>query len=419
MVRKSIVAGIICLCIASCFPTQKTEKADRNLSYIYNPNTSYIHPDHIVFHRNDSISDLFVRINTNELLFNMANSSSQLASALSFHYEVYQYNDTAGKMLADSGKYDFEIYKNITGKEYIAQIPFKAKYNNTYMLRVFMYDLMRNYWLQTFLPVDKNDRCNTQNFRVISNKNRMYVFNHTVTNADSYRLESKTNRSFKKYYIAYFRLRDRYNVSDAGFVNDMLVNPDSAWTISKSDSAVFSFTSEGSYLIKPDSLCEQGMLLHQFGPNYPDIKTVQELARPLCYLTSIDEYRQIIASSKLKKEIDDFWLKAGGSEERGKQLIKIYYNRVKYSNLYFTSDREGWKTDRGMIYILFGPPSKLYKSDNEEKWIYIGNNTETTFIFRKRNNPYTFNDFIIQPGNTTETLIDEIVDRWLQGKTLF
>ena len=98
-------------------------------------------------------------------------------------------------------------------------------------------------------------------------------------------------------------------------------------------------------------------------------------------LSVVDEYRQILSSQKIKLEIDNFWLKTSGSTERARELIKIYYNRVKYANEYFTSDREGWKTDRGMIYVLFGPPAKLYKSDNEEKWVYIQNNLEVPFVF--------------------------------------
>ena len=57
--------------------------------------------------------------------------------------------------------------------------------------------------------------------------------------------------------------------------------------------------------------------------------------------------------------------------EQAKELIRIYYNRVFFSNYYFTSDREGWKTDSGMIFIVYGPPNTFYKSEDEEKWGYF------------------------------------------------
>lgn len=39
--------------------------------------------------------------------------------------------------------------------------------------------------------------------------------------------------------------------------------------------------------------------------------------------------------------------------------MEEYYNRVAYANKQFTHFFEGWKSDRGMIYILFGPPDNV------------------------------------------------------------
>ena len=40
--------------------------------------------------------------------------------------------------------------------------------------------------------------------------------------------------------------------------------------------------------------------------------------------------------------------------QKAKSLIAIYYNRIQNANLHFTTFKEGWKTDRGMIYVVFG-----------------------------------------------------------------
>ena len=37
-----------------------------------------------------------------------------------------------------------------------------------------------------------------------------------------------------------------------------------------------------------------------------------------------------------------------------------YYRRVRFANEEFTQYKDGWKTDRGMIYILFGPPNQVF-----------------------------------------------------------
>jgi len=40
------------------------------------------------------------------------------------------------------------------------------------------------------------------------------------------------------------------------------------------------------------------------------------------------------------------------------------------ANYFFTSYKPGWMTDRGMIYIVLGPPVILHKGDDFEEWIY-------------------------------------------------
>ena len=31
---------------------------------------------------------------------------------------------------------------------------------------------------------------------------------------------------------------------------------------------------------------------------------------------------------------------------------------------------EGWRTDRGLVHIIFGTPNSIYKNDDTETWIY-------------------------------------------------
>jgi GWxTD domain-containing protein len=38
---------------------------------------------------------------------------------------------------------------------------------------------------------------------------------------------------------------------------------------------------------------------------------------------------------------------------------KEYYRRIAYANLHMAAGVAGWKTDRGRIYILYGPPDSV------------------------------------------------------------
>ncbi|MEL7006518.1 MAG: GWxTD domain-containing protein, partial [Bacteroidota bacterium] len=81
--------------------------------------------------------------------------------------------------------------------------------------------------------------------------------------------------------------------------------------------------------------------------------------------------KSLMAAKESKAAFDDFWLDLTRSSERARDIIKNYYDRVEEANRLFTTYKPGWKTDRGMIYITFGPPGKVIKSNNEETWIYL------------------------------------------------
>lgn len=67
------------------------------------------------------------------------------------------------------------------------------------------------------------------------------------------------------------------------------------------------------------------------------------------------------------------------------ELMDEYYRRVNYANEHFSSIREGWLTDMGAIYILFGPPNEIERRPFEmdmkpyEIWYYF--DIDQQFIF--------------------------------------
>ena len=66
----------------------------------------------------------------------------------------------------------------------------------------------------------------------------------------------------------------------------------------------------------------------------------------------------------------NLWLKITKSEEKARKVIRWYYQRVEEANSFFSSYKEGWKTDMGMIYIFFGAPDGVYNNGVSEQWIY-------------------------------------------------
>ena len=77
------------------------------------------------------------------------------------------------------------------------------------------------------------------------------------------------------------------------------------------------------------------------------------------------------------------------------ELMEEYYRRVSYANENFDGWKDGWETDRGMVYILFGPPDQVERTNPSmanstlyQIWTY--NRINKQFIFKDQNG---FGDF--------------------------
>jgi GWxTD domain-containing protein len=129
-----------------------------------------------------------------------------------------------------------------------------------------------------------------------------------------------------------------------------------------------------------------------------------------------------------KLAVDEFWLSRGTNIERSREILRIYFKRVLFANLYFTSYKEGWRTDRGMIYIIYGPPDKIYKNSEGERWGYKKPVLESKwgsrysvsedylwFQFRNIKNPFTTNEYYLNRSDATPTFWEQAVSSWRNG----
>jgi GWxTD domain-containing protein len=157
--------------------------------------------------------------------------------------------------------------------------------------------------------------------------------------------------------------------------------------------------------------------------NYPSIQSTRELARPLVYLMGEKQHEKLMKindSDSLKEAIDRFWLKEIGNMHKTRNVIEKYYNRVEEANKQFSNFKEGWKTDPGMIYILFGPPWYIYNRLNEMNWSYSYNRTDPKRNFdfyqpRFQSEFYPFEHYILQRHHSYFRVRYQQVQLWLSG----
>jgi GWxTD domain-containing protein len=83
----------------------------------------------------------------------------------------------------------------------------------------------------------------------------------------------------------------------------------------------------------------------------------------------------------------EFWKKKDPSPNTEEnEIFNEYYRRIVFANEKYSHYTEGWKTDRGMVFILLGPPSNVdrhpfdYDSKPYEVWEYYDLNKNFVFI---------------------------------------
>ena len=139
----------------------------------------------------------------------------------------------------------------------------------------------------------------------------------------------------------------------------------------------FSMSSDSSnfemdyfYVVRNDSNASSGVTVLRIPPYFPEYRRLNELVASMLYLTSEAEEKALLKSKNLKKDFDSFWINNLNSKTRARSAIRKYYISVKHANTLFTDFRPGWKTDRGMMHIIYGKPDEVYRLNGLEEWYY-------------------------------------------------
>ena len=111
----------------------------------------------------------------------------------------------------------------------------------------------------------------------------------------------------------------------------------------------------------------------------------QWLETDVLYIISPQEkdiFEKLSTGEEKDHFIEQFWFRRDPDPRTAVNEFKEeHYRRIAYANEKYHSGIEGWRTDRGMIYILFGPPDGLEKHPEggtyQRKWEEGGGQTYT------------------------------------------
>ena len=416
---KLLTISVITLIIFSC-SVSKNSGSNKNVAGIYMPGLNLIDPAYRVFHKNDTLTEVHFRLNSANILYTKKRGDTAFSANILIHYELV---NSATKALTDSASISFtDFRKNKKQKLLDGTLPIKTLPNHTYDLVVTVNDLTRNHYIKKKITVNRSDIYNNQNYLMLDS-NKAVVFKNHFNSNEKVIIKKNENNPAKSITLKYYNTE--LPIAKPPFSID---NPDEAIVfkpqlISQLD---FDSTNHLEYIVKEKGLyhfqtsedIKTGPTLFNFQEHFPKVKNPENMIGPMRYISTKKEYVLLTDSEDKKLAVDYHWLNLAGSSERARTLIKEFYTRVESANNYFTSYLEGWKTDRGIIYIIYGSPNVVYKNSEYENWIYGEENNmmSISFTFHQVKNPASTNDYSLSRSPMFKSSWFRAVDSWRNGR---
>lgn len=185
---------------------------------------------------------------------------------------------------------------------------------------------------------------------------------------------------------------ERFNVFNPTLPNDTLVNPNSM-NVDATEYATMSET---------------------------EVDKEFEQSKYIASKSESEQWKKLSGVDAKRKALHEFWSKRDEDLLTPQNEKKLeYFKRVSDANIqYKTGFREGWKTDRGRVFIIYGAPDDVERHANEtdtkpyEIWYYNSIQGGVQFIFGDRTG---FSDYILLHSTHRNELRDENWRRQIQA----
>lgn len=410
------ITSILILILTAACATQKQPGTKTSASK-YNPASYVLHPKFKVFHESDKYTKLYLKLYTKELRFSSANKERINQAVIKVNYKITE--KIRGTNILDSAQTTIKVKKTENQTSLISFFKITKTNLDQYFIEVNLVDVYGNKKSQSYIRVNNAEDGNSQYYLSLIKKNMKPEFEEYFHRSDSMIIRHKSS-GLKKMHITHYKTDFKpagkpFSTTDQ---QSLKLGKDSSWSVPVTyNKTEFSVSKPGIYIIRADSTKLRGLMKVNFKNAYPLITKSDELIESLQYLLKESEYEKMKKSENKKLSVDNFWMKTTGNSERARELLKIWYNRATYSNYYFTSYKKGWKTDRGMIYMVFGPPDDIQHFDDAEKWIYRNTKEDKSIelIFIQQLNSISCNDFTLIRENKYEPIWSNAVKKWRVG----
>jgi GWxTD domain-containing protein len=418
--RNTLIHTLLIVLFWGCSSSAPVAKRE-NLSSMYGKGGSGLQVLARVYHTDATSSTVYFKLRTRDLLYKSSGEGGPFRAAVQLRYESFP--DWGSKTLLDSAS---TVIKDSSDdpsldKELIGTFPMRSNGQNTFILKLTATDLNRDNQGVLYFRVRRSGEDVRQYFLPLDERTALPLFQDQVHpgNPVKVRCEAYAGRTL---WVGHLKSDNALPapVFSSSSGSKSSNTTDSLFSVAVDSSGTFSFEpfTTGVYHFRPDSASISGYTLLAMDQSHPIIGTAADMLRPMRYITSVQEYDRMAKAENVRLAVERFWIDAAGERERARDAIRIYFERVETANRHFTSDVEGWRTDRGMVHIIFGQPTSIQKSDLSETWIYGEENNlmSLVFTFVKRQSPYTDNQLVLERDPALKGAWYRNVESWRNGR---
>lgn len=391
-----------------------------DLAHTYQKDGALLHPVIRVYHQDLQTSTVYFSFSSEELLYVRPSSREPFRAEARIQVLVYETMDPASAV--DTG---FTVIRDtqsiLTPHALQGSVDITiddSRPLSTYVMFLRINDVNRQLHFDEMRLIERSNPTDRQNYILTKPDGEVVYTDHVQLN-ETYKVRFNDS-SYDSLKVNFYQRE--FDWALPPFVEGegarFNYRPDSAYYI-PNGGEITPFA-KGFYHIQSDTELRDGFTLYHYDENFPRITKKEQMAGPLRFLTTNLEFEGIELNNpdSAKIEVDKFWLRHAGSEERARNQVEEYYKRVQAANTYFTSYHEGWKTDRGILYTVYGPPTKIYRTVDTETWVYGEENSSLnyTFVFDRMINPFTPNDYTLRRKPEYRRGWGIAVDAWRHGR---
>lgn len=267
----------------------------------------------------------------------------------------------------------------------------------------------------------KGTRINDR-FGIYINNLKIPIFSHFINKTDSFQLKSVLNHPRELYLVRYKNDFTAAQSPMATSIRPSIASLTIEETIEVQTNTSIKLSKEGLYQIVEDTnSTSTGFGFMLVDERYPRLTRPENLVKPLIYMSTSQELKTVNENPNSKQALDKFFLAiTSGNQMVSKKIIKNYYHRIEEANRLFTSYKEGWKTDKGMVYTVLGPPNKVQRSRDREVWVYAqnANFSEIIFTFNRKPNQFTENYYELVRYPEYQAYWFPFVEAWRTGNVV-